>query len=131
MGGAQRMADKTGSRCFERFTIHQIIRLMREQNGLLERLERISLVSSFVTSLLLGDFAPIDYADGSGMNCLNIVTKTWVRRTLRCLDLTYAQDEDIMNFADKSGHLRRLLGDPVPSSTLLGRLSKYFVERFD
>lgn len=40
-------------------------------------LQRISLVSNFLASLFLGDYAPIDWSDGSGMNLLNIRTKDW------------------------------------------------------
>lgn len=35
------------------------------------------MISSFLASLFLGDFAPIDWSDGSGMNLLNIHTKDW------------------------------------------------------
>jgi sugar (pentulose or hexulose) kinase len=34
-------------------------------------------VSNFLASLFLGDYAPIDWSDGSGMNLLNIHTKDW------------------------------------------------------
>ena len=34
--------------------------------------ESVSLISSFVVSLLVGTYAPIDFSDGSGMNVLDI-----------------------------------------------------------
>ena len=34
-------------------------------------------MSNFIASLFLGDYAPIDWSDGSGMNLLNICTKDW------------------------------------------------------
>lgn len=35
----------------------------------------ISLVSSFLASIFIGKFAPIDFSDASGMNLFNIKTK--------------------------------------------------------
>lgn len=89
MGGAKNVSARTGSKCFERFTIHQIIKVclwchhqhckvFRETPEAVANTERISLVSSFLTSLLVGTYAPIDPADGSGMNAMDINTKKWV-----------------------------------------------------
>lgn len=44
--------------------------------------ERISLVSSFMASLLISAYAAIDHSDGSGMNLLNIRTKEWSKLAL-------------------------------------------------
>lgn len=64
-------------RAYERFTGNQIARFAKNQPAEYENTERISLVSSFVTSLLRGDYAPIDFSDGCGMNLLNIHTHSW------------------------------------------------------
>lgn len=72
------------------------------------------MISSFLASLFLGDFAPIDWSDGSGMNLLNIRTKDWDDLLLQ----TCAPD------------LREKLGKPVSSYSNIGPISSYFVERF-
>jgi len=51
--------------------------------------QRISLVSSFVPSILIGDYSPIDLSDGSGMNLLDVNTKTWSQK---CLDVSNTFD---------------------------------------
>ncbi|KAF9969700.1 hypothetical protein BGZ73_007816 [Actinomortierella ambigua] len=71
------MADLTGSRAFERFTASQILKIAQIAPDAFHHTVRISLVSSFLASLLVGQFASIDIADGSGMNLLNIATKEW------------------------------------------------------
>jgi sugar (pentulose or hexulose) kinase len=40
-------------------------------------LQRISLISSFLCTVFLGHYAPIDLSDGSGMNLLDIKTHEW------------------------------------------------------
>ena len=77
VGGAQKLADITGSRAYERFTGNQIAKIYQKRQASYETCEHISLVSSFLATLCIGDYAPIDYSDGSGMNLMNIYTKAW------------------------------------------------------
>jgi xylulokinase len=82
IGGAQRVADLTGSRAYERFTRYtltlrlsimvvllrnQIAKIASKHNEVYRNTERISLVSSFMASLFIGAYAPIDFSDASGM----------------------------------------------------------------
>ncbi|XP_031696485.1 xylulose kinase [Anarrhichthys ocellatus] len=113
-GGAGRLAEITGSRAYERFTGNQISKLRQTRPEEFKNTERISLVSSFAASLFLGGYASIDYSDGSGMNLLDIRTRNWSEI---CLDAT-------------APHLDRLLGAPVPSTSVLGPVSAYFVQRY-
>uniref|UniRef100_A0A3Q3QT43 Xylulose kinase n=1 Tax=Monopterus albus TaxID=43700 RepID=A0A3Q3QT43_MONAL len=110
-GGALRLAELTGSRAYE-------VATQRCKGGCFSKAEifskRISLVSSFAASLFLGDYAAIDYSDGSGMNLLDIRTKTW---------------SQILLDATAPG-LGRLLGAPLPSTSVLGPISSYFVHRY-
>jgi xylulokinase len=82
LGGPQAVADLTGSRAYERFTGNQIAKIAQTRGQDYQATERISLVSSFIASLLIGDYAPIDVSDGSGMNLMDIRKKTWAPRAL-------------------------------------------------
>ncbi|XP_072235025.1 xylulose kinase [Leuresthes tenuis] len=113
-GGALRLADITGSRAYERFTGNQISKLRGTREEDFDSTERISLVSSFAASLFLGGYAAIDYSDGSGMNLLDIRRRSWSEI---CLEAT-------------APHLDQLLGAPVPSMSVLGPVSSYFVRRY-
>lgn len=114
LGGAQAVADLTGSRAYERFTGNQIAKILQTQKTQFEATERISLVSSFVASLLIGDYAPIDVSDGSGMNLLDIRSKSWAQKAL---------DATAPGLAAK-------LGAPAASHTVAGRIHTYFVSRY-
>ncbi|MFO7534557.1 MAG: xylulokinase [Kiritimatiellia bacterium] len=107
LGGAQAVADVTGSRAYERFTGNQIAKVARLQPTAYAATERIGLVSSFIVTLLAGDYAPIDWSDGSGMNLLDIRTKAWDPRSLEVT----APD------------LLRRLGAPVASHSVVGFIS--------
>ncbi|GCB67172.1 hypothetical protein scyTo_0015094 [Scyliorhinus torazame] len=63
VGSPQNLADITGSRAYERFTGNQIAKINKKNPEDYKKTERISLVSSFVASLFLGDYAAIDYSD--------------------------------------------------------------------
>ncbi|GJJ73594.1 hypothetical protein EMPS_05952 [Entomortierella parvispora] len=131
--GQQRLAEMTGSRAHERYTASQILKIRQATPEVYQATERISLVSSFVASLLMGKFASIDVADGSGMNLLNVDTKTWdpkltafiARGGSGVVSSGQATNEDISNTLTKK------LG-PVDASgkALQGYLCSWFQERY-
>ena len=112
--GPLALASMTGSKAYERFTGAQIAKFHQENTKVFNSCERIALVSSFLASLFLGRHAPIDFSDGSGMNLLNIHTKQWETKLL---------DACAPNLAPR-------LGVPVPSTDIIGKVSRYMVERY-
>ena len=77
VGGEAVLARNTGSRAFERFTGPQIRSFARTNPEAYGRTARIHLVSSFHASLLAGEDSPIDVGDGSGMNLMDLDTRSW------------------------------------------------------
>ncbi|XP_037703328.1 xylulose kinase isoform X3 [Choloepus didactylus] len=114
VGGAQTLSCLTGSRAYERFTGNQIAKIYQQDPEAYSHTERISLVSSFAASLFLGFYSPIDYSDGSGMNLLQIHDKVWSQV---CLDAC-------------APHLEEKLGLLVPSCSVVGAVSSYYVQRY-
>lgn len=114
LGGAQATADLTGSRAYERFTGNQIAKIYEMQPAAYAATRHIALVSSFIPSLLIGNFAPIDTSDGSGMNLMDIRRKVWAPAALDCTAPA---------LADK-------LGPIVASHEPVGMLHPYFVRRY-
>ncbi|XP_040290038.1 xylulose kinase [Bufo bufo] len=114
IGGPQVLANITGSRAYERFTGNQIAKIYNQKPEAYSQCERISLVSSFAASLFIGDYAPIDYSDGSGMNLLDIHEKTW--------------NDTCLNAC--APNLKEKLGSVVPSSSVLDNVSSYYVQRY-
>lgn len=114
LGGAQAVAELTGSRAYERFTGNQIAKVAQNQPAAYARTERISLVSSFAASLLLGDYAAIDAGDGAGMNLMDLRKKIWAHAALEAC---------APGLADR-------LGNIVPSHAGLGRIHPFFVKEY-
>lgn len=112
--GKERVAKTTGSPPTERFTGPQIRKFHKDNPAEYENTAVIHLVSSFLSSILTGKNSPIDYGDGAGMNLLNLDSLEW--------------DADILE-ATVPGLLSKL-PKPVPSSTIIGSVSKYFVEKY-
>ena len=100
----------TGSPATERFTGPQIRKFAREEPEAYARTARIDLVSSFLASVLCGRPAPLDHADASGMNLLDLRRLEW--------------HPDLL--AATAPHLRERLPGLVPSRRPAGYLSPYF-----
>lgn len=114
LGGPQSVAELTGSRAFERFTGPQIRKFYQRETRAYELTDRIHMVSSFMASLLAGRHAPIDPGDGSGMNLMDIRERDWS---------SLALEATAPDLASK-------LPDIAPSTTIVGKVSPYFVQRF-
>lgn len=114
LGGAQAVAELTGSRAYERFTGNQIAKIYQRNPKGYAATERIALVSSFMASLLAGDFVSIDASDGAGMNLMDIRSKTWSKRALDCT----------------APGLAARLGSVVPSHAAAGTVHPYYSRRY-
>jgi xylulokinase len=114
LGGANAVATLTGSRAYERFTGNQIAKIAAEFPTEYGNTERISLISSFMPSILLGKYAPVDYSDGAGMNLMDLQAQAWS---------TVALEATAPSLGDK-------LGVVAPSHAALGGISEYMVDRY-
>ncbi|CAN8324315.1 unnamed protein product [Cochlearia groenlandica] len=115
VGGGIELSKITGSRAYERFTGPQIRKIFNEQRDMYEITERISLVSSFMASLLIGDYACIDETDGAGMNLMDIKKRCWDKAALE---------------ATADAVLEEKLGKLAPAYATAGLISQYFVQRY-
>ncbi len=114
LGGPQAVAELTGSRSYERFTGNQIAKLYQEHPHRYRATQRIALVSSFMASLLIGDYAPTEPGDGAGMNLMDIRSRCWSKKALACT----------------APRLAAKLGPIVPSHSVIGTISPYYVARY-
>ena len=114
LGGAQAVADLTGSRAYERFTGNQIAKIAQTMPDAYAATDRICLISSFMASLLIGGLADIDYADGAGMNLMDLRQKCWAPSIL---------DVSPPQLANKLGRLS-------PAHEVAGRIHAYYVQRY-
>eukprot|EP01084_Bolivina_argentea_P048035 88534_1 len=117
VGSALKVAQISGSRAYERFTGNQIAKISQNQHDeYSEEVERISLISSFMCSLFIGDYASIDLSDGSGMNLLDITKQKWSNILLESTAIG----------------LKSKLGETVsPSYQIAGKINQYFVDKYE
>jgi xylulokinase len=113
VGGDGPLRTHTGSRAIERFTGPQIRRVFKHDRQTYLATGRIHLVSSFLASLLVGRHAPLDPGDASGMNLMDLATRTWWPDALEAT----APD------------LAAKLPSIEPSSTILGTLAPFWQVR--
>ena len=114
LGGLKSTIQITGSNTFERFSGPQIRKFYKENYNNYAQTSIIHLVSSFISSILLGKSAPIDHADGAGMNLMNIRTKEWDNGAL---DSTAPDLEKKLP----------LLTSPL---SIIGKITPFFVDRY-
>jgi len=114
LGGLEPTINITGSNTFERFSGPQIRKFYQQNYDDYVQTSTIHLVSSFLSSILLGKSSPIDHGDGAGMNLMNIRTKQWDDKAL---DAT-------------APNLRQKLPALTNSYDVIGKISPFFVERF-
>lgn len=112
--GANELANSTGSFAYERFSGPQIRKFYREEPQAYAETKSICLVSSFLASILAGKIAPIDLGDASGMNLLDLKSRSWNRVALEAC---------APKLADR-------LGTPVPSDTVFADIAPYFSEKY-
>lgn len=114
LGSAQNLIQATGSKAFERFTGPQVRKFFKNDPDNYANTDKICLISSFMASLFAGKLAPIDHADGSGMNLMDIRNKAWHPEMLQ------ATAPSLMS------RLPRL----ASSSTVLGPVSPYLQKKY-
>ncbi|KAF8967631.1 hypothetical protein BDZ97DRAFT_1916582 [Flammula alnicola] len=115
-GGAQALADLSGSRAYERFTGNQISRIRRLHPEIYDATAHISLVSSLIPSVFLGQIAPIEISDASGMNLMNVLTNKW--------------DDRLLDICGGPTLREKLGSEPVLGGISLGNVSEWWVKRW-
>lgn len=121
-GGPEELAKITGSRAHHRFSGPQIMRLRKQQSDVYNATKHISLVSSFVCSLLLGRLAPVDPADVCGMNLWDVQREAWDESLLAAV-------------AGGTGAELDALREKLPSVCMdgakrQGDVARYFVDKY-
>jgi xylulokinase len=114
VGGDAVVTRISGSRATPRFTGPQIRKFARSEPDAYAATREIHLVSSFIAGVLTGASAAIDFGDGAGMNLLDLSSLGWSEPLL----------------AATAPGLAEKLRAPVASSTRVGEIAPYFVERY-
>lgn len=114
VGGNAEVCKRTGSIMIERFTGSQIRRFAKTDPSAYRETGVIHLVSSYLASVLAGQNAPIDEGDGAGMNLMNLADGDWDH---------FMVEATAPDLAEK-------LPPVAASSTLVGTISPYFVEKY-
>lgn len=134
VGGTENLAARTGSRAHYRFTGLQIRKICKTRPRVYQNTSRISLVSSFVASVLLGRISNIEKADGCGMNLYDIRKDAYDTELLSLAAGVHAIEDNIDNeelCLKAVEELKSKLGplDPI-SPALSGSICLYFRDKY-
>jgi xylulokinase len=121
LGGRQDLAQSTGSGAHHRFTGTQIMRIKRVEPEVYAKTERISLVSSWLASVLMGAIAPLDISDACGMNLWDIPNQQYNEKLLA---LVAGSQDGVADLRKKLGEVR------MDGGGSMGPVSPYFVSRY-
>ena len=91
-------------------------KIRRLQPEVYKATPRISLVSSFIASVFLGAYAPIEVSDASGMNLSNILTGEW--------------DDRLVEICGGPELKSKLGPKPSVGGENLGKVSNWWVSRW-
>lgn len=117
VGGPERLAEITGSKAHHRFTGPQILKLKHRLPQCYESTTRISLVSSFLASVLAGKLVDVEVSDACGMNLWDVTKQEF--------------NSDLLGlFGPDADGIRRRLGPVNTSNAAVGSVSPYFVEKY-
>lgn len=130
--GVDKLTEITGSTAHYRFTGLQIRKFSKSSKlkQVYNNTERISLVSSFISSILLGKIAQLEESDACGMNLYDIQKKDYNNDLLALAANAENENEEKKKIAIKD--LRSKLGEITPvSHENIGKISNYFVEKYN
>ncbi|OWB58504.1 hypothetical protein B5S28_g4545 [[Candida] boidinii] len=134
VGGCHELAKITGSRAHYRFTGPQIRKLATRKDPVkYHQTYRISLISSFLASLLCGEIAKIDEADGCGMNLYDIQNSEYHPDLLAVCAGVHPKIDNVSEDEKLKGveELLNKLGPVEPiGSKKVGQISNYFISKY-
>lgn len=120
VNGPQELAHITGSRAHFRFTGTQILKIAEEEPEAYAKTDTVSLVSSFLASVLCGKLTSIEEAEACGMNLYDIANRKYHPILLDLID------------KDRKSIENKLKSPPIscdePAS--LGGICSYFVDKY-
>lgn len=132
-GSPADLAHITGSRAHFRFTGLQIRKLATKKREVYEKTERVSLVSSFLESVLLGKIASLEEADACGMNVYDIAKSEYDPSLLAVAAGAHHELDGALKEDEKKAveELKAKLGEINPVSyKSSGGIAKYFSEKY-
>lgn len=132
-GGAERLAEITGSRAHYRFTGPQIRKLLKNKPEVYSNTTRISLVSSFLASLFAGSIVEIEEGEACGMNLYDIGRREWNEDLLAICSMSHESDgvTDLERRTEAVETLKAKLGTPSPVGYKnISKIAPYFVTKY-